>query len=140
MDSSRQPLPWIALLAVLFGGCAAETGTLRFGTMLAQTLVLLFGICALALVTLRWAARSGYGQRASGQRLEVLEELGVGARQSVIAVRAGSRVVLLSRTATGLGHLTDLDANDWNTTQRTFADVLADTPLPQEATIGEEVL
>ncbi len=106
---------WILVFSMLAAGCASEPGELRFGTMLLQTVLLLAGVCGLALVTLRLAARAGLGgrQRRPDARMEVLEEIGVGPRQSVLALRAGSKVWLVGRTQTGLSGLGEMSESEW---------------------------
>lgn len=99
---------------------------MAFGTMLAQTLVMLALVGGLAVVTIRFAARHGIGRRATAgdRRLEVLEELPIGPRETVLALRVGRRVVVAARGPSGLSALTELDLDAWNARPRGFDEVL----------------
>ena len=113
-------------LAIALAGCAAEGHEFGFGAMLARTLILLVLVGCLAVVTLRLAARYGVGvgkPRGSAARLEVLEEISLGARHSVIAIRVASRVVVASRTPAGLRRLSEISLREWR--EQAFGDVLA---------------
>lgn len=104
----------VLALALFCGACGGEPGELRFGAMLAQTLVLLVFVCGLAVVTLRLAAKAGVGRGPRGAgKLEVLEEIGIGSRQSVVAIRAGERVLVVGRHAGGMETLGDLSMREW---------------------------
>jgi flagellar biogenesis protein FliO len=100
--------------------------------MLARTTILLAIVIGLAIFTLRMAARHGIGVgRPSAGKLEVLDELALGPRQSVIAIRAGAKVLVASRSVNGLRPLGVLTRSDWE--GRPFSEVLADmTPETDE--------
>lgn len=117
--------------------------------MVIRTIVFLVAVCGLAVFTIRMAARLGYGKTgaASGPpRLAFLEELVVGPRQSIIAIRAADRVLLATRTPAGIAPLSEMPLDAWETNPeqvpdratgrdervsaraRSFADVLEGRP------------
>jgi flagellar biogenesis protein FliO len=103
----------------------AATGELGFGRMLAQTALSLVLVCLLAVVVLRLLARAGIGQRAAdGGRLDVIARLGVGPRQSVLAIRVLDRVLVVGQTPAGLSRLTEVSFAQWQTGGRGFASLL----------------
>ena len=121
-----------ALLSCATAGCAPPDGDLHFGAMLLRTTVLLALVCGLAIVTLRLAARHGIGVAAKpegSRRLQLLDELVLGPRQSVVALKAGSRVLIVARTATGVSPLGEMSEGAWK--GLSFADVLAEVDGPE---------
>lgn len=87
--------------------------------MVFRTIVLLVAVCGLAVVTIRLAAKLGYGKagKATGPpRLTFLEEIAVGPRQSIIAVRAADRVLLATRTPAGITPLSEIPLEVWEST------------------------
>ena len=114
-----------ALALAGLAGCTQSGVGLGFGGLLARTMVLLTLVIGLAIFSLRLAARHGIGvSRPSAGKLEVLDELVLGPRQSVIAVRAGSRILIASRTAAGMQPLGTLTQSEWE--GRGFSEVLND--------------
>ncbi len=65
-----------------------------YGSALAQTIVALAGVCALAWWILRWGARRGLGRHVGG-RVEVLERASLDARSTLFVVRVGKRILVL---------------------------------------------
>lgn len=125
----------VLFFCVASSGCAAEPGQLRFGAMLARTSLLLVAVCALAVVTIRLAARYGVGVRrgAENARMAVLEELSIGPRESVVAIRAGERVVIAGRSSGRISALADMPLHEWEAgSRRAFSDVLEAIP-PDDA-------
>lgn len=87
--------------------------------MVIRTIVFLVAVCGLAVLTIRMAARLGYGKtgRSAGPpRLAFLEEIVVGPRQSIIAIRAADRVLLATRTPAGIAPLSELPLHVWEST------------------------
>lgn len=123
-----------AHVGLIAAGCGAAADSL--GAMLLRTSLVLVAVGALAVVSLRGAARlTGAAQRPreKGARLELIDELPVGPRQALLAVRAGDRVLVVARTATHLTPVADLAADAF--ARRAFADVLA---AAQPSTLGAE--
>lgn len=107
--------------------------------MLARTTLLLVLVAGLAVFTLRLAARHGIGvSKASSGKMELLDELVIGPRQSVLAIRAGSKVLLASRSPSGLQTLGMITRADWD--GRPFSEVLSEVepPADQEVDVFEE--
>ncbi len=106
-------------------GCNQSSAGLGFGGMLAKTMLLLALVIGLAVFTLRLAARAGIGVgRPSSGKMQLLDELVIGPRESIVAISAGSKVLVASRTQAGLAPLATLTQADWN--GRGFAEVLAE--------------
>lgn len=83
--------------------------TESYGAALAQTLIALAGVCALAWWILRWGARRGLGRHVGG-RVEVLERASLDARSTLFVVRVGKRVLVLGagpQSVTTLAELTE---------------------------------
>ena len=122
------------VMVLLLSGCGADAS---FAGMLARTTVLLVLVCGLAVVTLRLAARAGIGTIGSrdGKRLALLDELPVGGRTSVVAIRAGGRVIVAARGPNGMQGLATLSEAEWDGAP-SFADVLAQTPRPDRGGEG----
>lgn len=77
-----------------------------YGAALAQTLLTLVAVCALAWWALRWGARRGLG----GGRVEVLDRTPLDARSTLFVVRIGKRVLVLGagpQSVTTLAELRD---------------------------------
>ena len=82
--------------------------------MLGQTVLLFFVVAALAVITLRLAARHGIGTTPStGKKLEVLERLPLGRRQQLLAVRVAGKVLVLSQADSGLRNVGELGFDEW---------------------------
>lgn len=128
----------LQLCAAAFAGLAGCTQSgvgLGFGGLLLRTTLLLALVIALAVFSLRLAARHGIGtSRPRAGKLELLDELVLGPRQSVVAVRAGSRVLIASRTVNGMQPLGTLTRAEWE--GRGFSEVLVaavpETEEPQD--------
>lgn len=81
-----------------------------YGAALAQTLVALAGVCALAWWLLRWGARRGLGAFAGpgAGRVEVLERTTLDARRAIFLVRIGARVLVVGAGDQSLSLLTEM--------------------------------
>ncbi|MCB9519929.1 MAG: flagellar biosynthetic protein FliO [Myxococcales bacterium] len=122
---------------LIAAGCGAAADSL--GAMLLRTSLVLIAVGALAVVSLRGAARlTGATQRTreKGARLELIDELPVGPRQALLAVRAGDRILVVARTATHLTPVADLAADVF--ARRAFADILATAQPPTLAAEDED--
>jgi flagellar protein FliO/FliZ len=75
---------------------------------LAQTLVTLAAVCALAWWVLRWAARRGVGRSPAGV-VTVLDRVALDPRRTLFVVRVGGKVLLLGGGDGGLSVLTEID-------------------------------
>ena len=75
---------------------------------LAQTLVTLAAVCALAWWVLRWAARRGVGRSPAGI-VTVLDRVALDPRRTLFVVRVGGKALLLGGGDGGLSVLTELD-------------------------------
>jgi len=75
---------------------------------LAQTLVTLAAVCALAWWVLRWAARRGVSRSPAGV-VTVLDRVALDPRRTLFVVRVGGKVLLLGGGDGGLSVLTELD-------------------------------
>ena len=121
-------------LAVCCSGCTQTGHGLGFGGMLARTTLLLALVIGLAIFTLRMAARHGIGVgRPSSGKLELLDELVLGPRQSVVAIRVGAKVILASRSPSGLQPLGMVTRADWEGTP--FSEVLAGVEPSDDAEV-----
>lgn len=85
-----------------------ESNPPSLAAALAQTLVTLAAVCALAWWTLRWAARRGVGRSPSGV-ITVLDRVALDPRRTLFVVRVGAKVLLLGGGDGGLSVLTELD-------------------------------
>jgi flagellar biosynthetic protein FliO len=81
-----------------------------YGAELAQTLMALAGVCALAWWLLRWGARRGLGALAGpgAGRVEVLERTTLDARRAIFLVRIGARVLVVGAGDQSLSLLTEM--------------------------------
>ncbi len=78
------------------------------GAALAQSLLSLVAVCALAWFVLRAAARRGFGTRPGGV-LTVLDRVVLEPRRTLYVVRAGDKVLLVGSGEHGLTTLSELD-------------------------------
>lgn len=78
-----------------------DIGSGSYAVALVQSIVALAGVCALALVLLRFAAGRGLGRAPSGKVLELVERLPLDSRSAVCVVRAGEKMFLVG-TADGV--------------------------------------
>jgi flagellar protein FliO/FliZ len=78
------------------------------GAALAQTLITLGAVCALAWWVLRWAARRGVGRSPAGI-ISVVDRVALDPRRSLFVVRVGAKVLLLGGSDGGLSLLSELD-------------------------------
>ncbi len=78
-----------------------------YGAALAQTLVALALVCALAWWLLRWGGRRALGGFGEG-RVEVLERAPLDARRAVFLVRVGKRVLVVGASDQSLTLLAEL--------------------------------
>ncbi|MDB4929326.1 MAG: hypothetical protein JWM10_1810 [Myxococcaceae bacterium] len=78
------------------------------GAALAQTLIALGAVCALAWWLLRWAARRGVGRSPAGV-IEVVDRVALDPRRSLLVVRVGPKVLLLGGSDGSLSLLSELD-------------------------------
>lgn len=134
MGRNRVPLAAVVVCACLVACGGAEDAGFGFGVLLLRTTLLLVLVGGLAVVTLRLAAKHGIGRRQGSGRLEVLEELPISARESILAVRALDRVLVVSRSPSGMRTLADYDAAEWS--RASFAQVLARTDADGVASPG----
>lgn len=79
-----------------------------YGGMLAQMLVALAVVCALAFVTLKWGLKRLVSGGRPGARMEVLDRLPIEPRRSVVVVRVGARTLVLGSSEAGVELLTEL--------------------------------
>ena len=80
----------------------------NLGAALAQTLLTLLAVCALAWWVLRWAARRGVGRSPAGV-ITVVDRVALDPRRTLFVVRVGAKVLLLGGGDAGLSLLTELD-------------------------------
>lgn len=66
-----------------------------YGWALLQAAISLLGVCVLAWLVLRWAAKRGYGVGKRGGRMEVLERLPLDPRRSLHLVRVGDKALVI---------------------------------------------
>lgn len=78
------------------------------GAALAQTLLTLGAVCALAWWLLRWAARRGVGRSPAGV-ITVVDRVALDPRRTLFVVRVGAKVLLLGGSDGALALLTELD-------------------------------
>ena len=78
------------------------------GAALAQTLLALGAVCALAWWTLRWAARRGVGRGPAGV-IDVVDRVALDPRRSLVVVRVAGRALLLGAGDGPLTLLAELD-------------------------------
>ncbi len=99
-----------------------------YGAALAQTLIALVGVCALAWWVLRWGARRGLGALGNG-RVEVLDRASLDARSTVFVVRVGRRVLVLGagpQSVTTLAELAEDELPPPRPEPRGLAEVILD--------------
>jgi flagellar biogenesis protein FliO len=136
-NAQRIALNVLPVITVAVSGCNQATSGLGFGGMLAKTTLLLALVIGLAVLTLRLAARVGIGtSNPSSGKMQLLDELVLGPRESIVAISAGSKVLVASRTSAGLSPLATLTQADWN--GRGFAEVLAEVNAERSAEGGAE--
>ncbi len=78
------------------------------GAALAQTLLTLGAVCALAWWVLRWAARRGVGRSPAGV-ITVVDRVALDARRTLFVVRVGTKALLLGGSDSSLTVLSELD-------------------------------
>lgn len=78
------------------------------GAALAQTLLTLGAVCALAWWVLRWAARRGVGRSPAGV-IAVVDRVALDPRRSLVVVRVAGKALLLGASDAGLSVLAELD-------------------------------
>lgn len=115
-----------------------------YGAALAQTLIALVGVCALAWWVLRWGARRGLGSLGNG-RIEVLDRATLDARSTVFVVRVGRRVLVVGagpQSVTTLAELTEDELPPPRPEPRGLAEILLDRarskPASTRVTEGSE--
>ena len=81
------------MIAILQVGAELPGG---YGVALVQAIAALVGVCLLAWVALRWAAKLGVGRTSGSGRIEVLERVGLDARRALYLVRCDDSVLLLA--------------------------------------------
>jgi flagellar biogenesis protein FliO len=101
-----------------------------YGVALLQALLALAAVCILAWVVLRWAARTGLGIGARGERVKVIERVALDARRTMWLVQIGERVFLIGAgDGAGLSTLAELRPGELpaitGAPRTSFADVLA---------------
>lgn len=112
----------LVAFALTGGGCVGGSsyGALLLQSLLSLTAVLML-LLAVAKLSRRWLAPA----RGSG-RLEVLERKWVSQRSTLVVVRAGTKVLLLSEGIHGMRTLAELPAEEWSS--ETFGELLGHTP------------
>ena len=86
-----------------------------YGWMLLRMIGVLAAVCALAFVVLRWGLQRMAPVNAdSAGRLEVIERLGLGPKQSLLVVRAGEQYLLVGISEGGFERIGVLEAADWD--------------------------
>lgn len=81
-----------------------------YGWMLVRMVLVLAAVCALAYGLLRWGLRRlAPMQNAESANLEVVEQLGVGPKRSIMVVRAGDDYLLVGCSEAGFEALGRLD-------------------------------
>ena len=78
------------------------------GAALAQTLLTLGAVCALAWWVLRWAARRGVGRSPAGV-ITVVDRVALDPRRTLFVVRVGTKALLLGGSDSSLAVLSELD-------------------------------
>ncbi len=78
------------------------------GAALAQTLITLAAVCALAWWVLRWAARRGVGRGPAGV-ITVVDRVALDPRRTLFVVRVGAKALLLGGSDGSLSVLSELD-------------------------------
>lgn len=78
------------------------------GAALAQTLLVLGAVCALAWWVLRQAARRGVGRSPAGV-ITVVDRVALDPRRTLFVVRVGPKALLLGGSDGGLSVLSELD-------------------------------
>ena len=95
-----------------------------YGWMLLRMMGVLAAVCALAFVVLRWGLKRMAPFDADGAgRLEVVERLGLGPKQSLLVVRAGEQYLLVGISEGGFEPLGTLDAGDWQESNEPLDDL-----------------
>ena len=78
------------------------------GAALAQTLLTLAAVCALAWWALRWVSRRGVGRSPAGV-ITVVDRVALDPRRSLFVVRVAGKALLLGGSDGGLALLSELD-------------------------------
>jgi len=79
-----------------------------YASYLVETLVTLFGVCALAFVVLYGARRLGAGKATGG--IELVGQLPLDARRSIVLVKVGAQVLIVGVGEGGFTKLGETDA------------------------------
>ena len=80
-----------------------------YGWYLAQTLLALLVVCALAYTVLRWGVRRLYGGATGGGRVRVLERVPLDPRRTLYLVEVGGKVLLLGAGDGAMTTLAEID-------------------------------
>jgi len=97
-----------------------------YASYLVETLVTLFGVCAIAFAVLYGARRLGVGRPTGG--IELIGQLPLDARRSIVLVRVGAQVLIVGVGEAGFTKLGETDVASLPPREAApapFADVLA---------------
>lgn len=103
--------PLVSFAAALPGLALAEEPAQAlpsFGPLLLQVSVTLLFVCALAWLLIRFGLARLRPPASPESHLELLDRLPLGARRSVVLLRAVDRVLVVGETEAGLSLLSDL--------------------------------
>jgi len=108
-----------------------------YGWALLQAAISLLGVCVLAWLVLRWAAKRGYGVGKRGGRMEVLERLPLDPRRSLHLVRVGDKALVIGTgdgapTVLSEMPLDELPEPETPEKKKSFADVLGAARLSKD--------
>lgn len=81
------------------------------GTVIVQTICVLAGVCALAVVSLRWLG-ARFGQRDGNAPMRVVGRLPLEPRRSLLVVKVGGRTVMLASSEAGVHPVGELEADE----------------------------
>ena len=107
-----------------------------YGAQLAQVCGALIIVIALAFIIMRFVASRGIGM-SKGQRMQVVERLPLGPRQSLMIVKVGAQYMLVGVSEGSIQHLKDLDAEDVTGDLEKKASVFAEQLKKAELTTEE---